>query len=74
MMKTTKAITKPKKTSVAGKAIKNKKAVTIISGPGEEEIREKAKEIYLERLARGENGTAENDWHKAEEILKHSGK
>ena len=38
----------------------------------EEEIREKAREIYYERIARGEHGTPESDWHEAEELLKGS--
>ena len=38
--------------------------------PDKEEIRKKAKEIYLERLARNEEGTSEDDWLKAEKLLK----
>ncbi len=38
--------------------------------PAEDEIRKKAEEIYRERIARGEYGTAEDDWTKAENILK----
>jgi hypothetical protein len=73
-MKTTKAISKPKKPSVAGKVVKRKKVIAGKPGPREEEIREKAKEIYNDRIARGEHGSAENDWHKAEEFLRHLGK
>jgi hypothetical protein len=70
-MKTTKTktISKPKKTTEAGKTIKNKKVTIVKSGPSEEEIREKAKEIYNERVARGIHGTAEQDWLKAEQLL-----
>ena len=32
----------------------------------EEAIRERAYEIWLERMARGQPGTAETDWHLAE--------
>jgi hypothetical protein len=74
MMKTSKAkaISKPKKTSVVGEAVKSEKVTTDKSGPSEEEIREKAKEIYNERIARGEHGTKEDDWIKAEELLRSS--
>jgi hypothetical protein len=65
----TKAVSKPKKTSSPEKALKNKKTTTRKSSPSEEEIREKAMEIYYERIARGEHGTAESDWHEAEELL-----
>ena len=40
--------------------------------PGEDQIREKAIEIYYDRIARGEYGTAETDWYEAEELLKGS--
>ncbi len=40
--------------------------------PREEEIRNKAREIYLERIARKEHGTAVDDWLKAERLLKGS--
>ena len=33
------------------------------------EIKEKANEIYLQRIERGESGTAENDWIEAEKFL-----
>ncbi|HYW95675.1 MAG TPA: hypothetical protein VE870_08815 [Bacteroidales bacterium] len=35
-----------------------------------DDIRMKAEELYLERVARGEPGRAEDDWLKAEEQLK----
>lgn len=73
-MKTTKAnaVSKPKKTTDAGKAVKKKKITTGKYVVTEEEIREKAREIYFERIARGEHGTPESDWHEAEELLKSS--
>jgi hypothetical protein len=73
-MKTSKgkAPGKPKKTSETGKTVIIKKVTASKSGPTEEEIREKAKEIYQQRIVRGENGTAINDWLKAEELLKGS--
>jgi hypothetical protein len=74
MMKTTKAktVSKPTKTSNAGKTTKNKNVTAAKYVPGENEIREKAREIYYERIARGEHGTPEGDWHEAEELLKGS--
>ncbi len=74
MMKTSKskAISKPKKTSEVGGAVKSNKVTTSKSGPNEEVIREKAREIYNERVARGEYGTAEGDWIKAEKLLRSS--
>jgi hypothetical protein len=61
--------TKPKKTTEAGKAVKSRKVTAGKSGPSEEEIRQKAMEIYYERIARGEHGTPESDWLEAEELL-----
>jgi hypothetical protein len=71
-MKTTKAktVSKPKKTPVAVKTLKNKNVNAAKYAPREEEIREKAREIYYERIARGEHGTPEDDWREAEAILK----
>jgi hypothetical protein len=59
-MKTSKAktISNPKKTSEAGKESKRKNVTASKSIPSEEEIRKKADEIYYERIARGEHGTA----------------
>jgi hypothetical protein len=73
-MKTSKAkaMSKPKKISKTGEAVRSKKVDISKSGPSEEEIREKAKEIYHQRIKRGEKGTASDDWHKAEKLLKDS--
>jgi hypothetical protein len=72
-MKTSKTTSsKPKKASEAGEATKSKKVTSKTSAPSEDEIREKAREIYYERIARGEHGTPEDDWHEAEEILRGS--
>ena len=79
-MKTTKAKTtgkpkkaaaaiKPKKASVVSKTAKKKNEAAKYL-PSEGEIREKAREIYYERISRGEHGTPETDWHEAEELLK----
>jgi hypothetical protein len=61
--------TKPKKTSEAGKTIKSRKVSITKSEPSEEEIRAKAREIYYERISRGEHGNAESDWQEAKELL-----
>lgn len=70
-MKTSKEKTpgKPKKTTAAMKPVKSRKVTPVKTEPTEEEIREKAREIYYERISRGEHGTAESDWHEAKEIL-----
>jgi hypothetical protein len=49
---------------------KSKKATASKPGPTFEEIRQKAEEIYYDRIARGADGTAEEDWHLAEKLLK----
>ncbi len=61
---------KSKKTSASGEDSKSKKVTAGKSEPGEEEIRIKAREIYFERISRGESGTAEDDWREAEELLR----
>jgi hypothetical protein len=58
-----------KKSSVATKSSGKKKTPPVKIHPGEEAIREKAREIYFERIARGEHGTPEDDWREAEELL-----
>ena len=67
-----KTVSKPKKTSDAVKTVKQKKVTSAKNVPGEDEIREKAREIYYERIARGEHGTPEGDWREAEQLLKGS--
>jgi RAB protein geranylgeranyltransferase component A len=73
IMKTTKTktVSKTKKTPDAVKTVK-KKGATGKYIPSEDEVREKAREIYYERIARGEHGTPEGDWREAEELLKGS--
>ncbi len=63
---------KPKKPAVTGAASKIKRVASVKYEPTEEEIREKAMEIYYERIARGEHGTAESDWHEAQDLLRGS--
>jgi hypothetical protein len=71
-MKTTKAKTTStaKKSPSAVKTTKTKKATASKAQPSEEEIRMKAQEIYHQRMHKGEHGTASDDWHKAEKLLK----
>jgi hypothetical protein len=73
-MKTTKTktVSKPKKASDPAKTAKPKKTTAGKYVPTEDEIREKAREIYYERIARGEHGSPENDWREAEQLLKGS--
>ena len=72
-MKTSKSISKTGKPSGSKKQVKLREVNVIKSRPTEEEIREKAKEIYHQRLERGEHGTAVDDWLEAEECLRDSG-
>jgi hypothetical protein len=73
-MKTSKAktISKTKKPPKSGIEVKKKKVTVGKSKPSEEEIREKAMEIYNQRIEREEYGTAEDDWREAEEFFKGS--
>jgi hypothetical protein len=73
-MKTTKAKTtsKTKTTTKARVAVKKKEVAVAKYKPTEEEIRNKAYEIYHQRIARGENGSSSDDWLKAIELLKDS--
>jgi hypothetical protein len=65
-----KTISKPGKTTGTGNALKNRTNPTQSSRPTEDQIRDKARELYHERLKRGEYGTAMDDWHQAEKLLK----
>jgi hypothetical protein len=64
----TKTVRQPKKVTSAGKTVTKASPPEKIL-PGEEQIREKAREIYFERIALGKQGTAEDDWREAEELL-----
>lgn len=59
-----------KKTTKAATSSTSKKVTAKKSGPTFEDIRKKAEEIYHERIARGADGTSEEDWHLAEKLLK----
>jgi len=65
-MKTSKSDKKSKVSSKNKDAVKNINARSIKSRPSENDIREKAMDIYHQRLERGEHGTAEKDWLEAE--------
>jgi hypothetical protein len=60
------------KTTGTGNELKNKSNSSVKNTPTEDQIRDKAKEVYHERLKRGEYGTALDDWHTAEKLLKKS--
>ena len=68
--KKSKPTSKTGKASESGEKVRRSKVTISNYEPGIEEIRLKAKEIYLERVARNEHGTSEEDWHKAERLLK----
>jgi hypothetical protein len=57
-----KTISITKKYPKSGDEVKKKKVTAGISKPSEEEIREKAMEIYNQRIEREEYGTPEDDW------------
>lgn len=59
--------TKSNKAKDSGKSKKN---IVNISGITHDKIREKANEIYLQRIGHGDSGTAENDWIEAEKFLR----
>jgi len=65
-----KASSRNKKTVPASKTGKERKAKSITSLPGENDIRIKAQEIYNDRIFSGVHGTPEEDWLKAERLLK----
>jgi hypothetical protein len=68
-MKTSKKTSESGKRNSAEDRVKNKKNIGNDFHPTEDEIREKANEIYLQRIDRGEHGTAEDDWIEAEKLL-----
>jgi len=70
-MKTTKSTTVPNsiRTSRNSEPVKVAKPLVRRARPSEEEIRKKAEEIYHQRISRGEQGNAVDDWRKAEELL-----
>jgi hypothetical protein len=71
-MKTSKTISKTGISSDKKKAAKMLKGSISKKVSNETEIRNKANEIYQQRIERGEQGTAENDWLEAERYLQDS--
>jgi len=61
--------TKPKK-PVAKKKTTAKAVTPRKKRPSDEDISQKAHEIYLERMRTGEPGDSQSDWHKALDLLK----
>jgi hypothetical protein len=68
-MKSAKENSNPKKNSKITKPAENKKILENKITRTHEEIRQKANEIYLQRIERGEYGTADLDWINAEKHL-----
>ena len=68
-MKASKKLSGSGKRSNAKDRVKNKKRIINDFLPTEDEIREKANELYLQRVERGEDGTPENDWAEAEKCF-----
>lgn len=64
----------PKKSTSASTAAKPKKVTPSKPEPDEEAVRQKAHQIYLDRMSRGESATPEEDWDKALKALKKSKK
>jgi hypothetical protein len=68
-MKTSKTPTKSKKVTGKTKSVQRSEFNSTNNIPDEHEIRERAMEIYHQRIERGEHGTAESDWLEAEATL-----
>jgi hypothetical protein len=71
-MKTSGKNSKTRKTSGNGETLKNIEDSVSKSVLKEEDIREKALEIYNQRIERGEHRNAAEDWLEAEEYLRES--
>ena len=59
-------------TGVTGTTVKKttvRKSSARKNMPGEDQIRQKAHELYLQRIARGESGSEMDDWNRAIELL-----
>jgi hypothetical protein len=69
-MKTSNEKRAPRKSLIEKKILTKTETTVKNDLPGEEEIREKAEEIYYQRMERGEYGTAEEDWFNAVEYLR----
>jgi hypothetical protein len=71
-MKTSKTSGKSGKTSKNIKEVQSNNIAISNFRIDEEKIREKARDIYYQRIERGENGTPEDDWLEAEASLRDS--
>ena len=65
-MKTSRTNSKSENSSKDAGTVKSKKVTISNSTPDEEEIYKRAREIYHQRIERGEQGTPENDWFEEE--------
>ena len=65
-----KTTSKIKKAVTDTKTVRVRKSKSASSLPDEHDVRLKAQEIYNDRIFRGEHGSAEEDWLKAERLLK----
>ena len=64
-----KSAVKSKKTATSG-STRQSRSKAVKYSPGENDIRAKAQELYHDRISRGEHGTPEDDWLRAEKILR----
>jgi len=71
-MRSSKDNSKPKNTSKGIKPVENKKIAENKTTHTDEEIRQKANELYFQRIERGEHGSAEQDWINAAKALEES--
>ena len=71
-MKSSKENSKMEKNSKVTKPVENNIIIENKTAYTHEEIRQKANELYLQRIEIGENGTAEQDWINAEKALEES--
>jgi hypothetical protein len=71
-MKSSKENSKTKKGSNVPKLAESKIIVENTPTYTHEEISQKASELYLQRIERGEQGSAEQDWINAEKALEES--
>jgi len=72
-METSKKSNQSGKTSASTGSVKSKKVTISNFTPDEEEIREKARDLYYQRIENGTQGTPENDWFEAEDYLRENG-
>jgi hypothetical protein len=61
---------KARRTVTPARSTRSRKKPGSLNGPTEDQIRIKAQEIYNDRISSGVWGTPEDDWHKAEELLR----